>query len=103
MYTDRIVYDRFKLDPIISELKTAQANWESLLSELNGVVATLNDGFKAETQEAFNGVHEAKRASDYALLSQLLVQMPQSIQNSLDGMLEDDRIIAQRIRNQYGI
>lgn len=100
---DRIDYDRYKLDAIIDELKTVQTNWEGLLNELNAVVATLNEGFKAETQEAFNGVHEAKRASDYALMSQLLIQMPQSIQSSLDDMLTDDYLIAQRIREQYGV
>ena len=100
---DRIEYDPYKLDPIIADLKTAQGNWESLLTELNGVVATLNNGFKAKTQEAFNGVHEVKRASDYAMMSQLLIQMPQSIQESLDDMLMDDRLIAQRIKEQYGV
>lgn len=37
------------------------------------------------------------------MLSQLLLRMPQSIQESLDGMLEDDHMLAQRIREQYGV
>jgi uncharacterized protein YukE len=100
---ERIIYDPYKLEPLITDLKTAQANWESLLSELNGVVATLNDGFIAKTQEAFNGVHESKRTSDYALLSQLLIQMPQNIQSSLDEMNIVDDHIAQQIREFYGV
>lgn len=98
--SNRIEYDPYKLDPIISDLKFVQGNWESLLTELNGVVATLTDGFISETQEAFNGVHEANRASDFARISQLLAQMPQSIQESLDGMSETDKEWAQRIKAQ---
>lgn len=101
--SDRIEYDPYKLDPIISDLKLAQGSWESLLTELNSVVATLNNGFIAETQVAFNGVHEAKRKGDFALMSQLLAQMPQSIQESLTDMLGIDDMIAKRIREQYGV
>lgn len=101
--SERIDYDPLKLEPIIENLRTVQGEWENLLAELNGIISVLNSGFIAETQEAFNSVHEAKKASDYALLTQLLVNMPQSIQDSLDGMLEDDRMLAQRIREQYGV
>lgn len=100
---ERIEYDSFKLNPIIENLRTAQGEWENILTELNSIISVLNTGFVAETQEAFNSVHEAKRASDYTMLSQLLLRMPQSIQESLDGMLEDDHMLAQRIREQYGV
>ena len=103
MSYDRIEYDPLKLNPIITDLNAIQSDWEGLLTELNGVVSTLNEGFQAETQEAFNGVHEAKRSTDYAMMSNLLIQMPQSIQNSLNSMLEDDRLVAQQIRERYGV
>lgn len=100
---ERIEYDPFKLEPIIENLRTVQGEWENLLTELNSIIFVLDSGFIAETQEAFSSVHAAKRASDYTMLSQLLLRMPQSIQESLDGMLEDDHMLAQRIREQYGV
>jgi uncharacterized protein YukE len=100
---DLIVYDPATLNPIISDLNKQSANWESLLAELNAIVANLTAGFISETQIAFNAAHDYKRQNDYALMSQLLKQLPETIRKSMESMGETDVEVARRIRNQFGL
>ncbi len=94
------VYDATALEQICKDLEKNKLLVTNAMTQLESTMKTLNEGFLSKTQEAFQLVHEEKKA-DYQRLLDLLTEMPKEITRSYTEMIEQDEALASDIRTRY--
>ena len=94
------VYDAIALEQICKDLVKSKILVTNAMTQLEGTMKTLNEGFLSKTQEAFQLVHEQKKA-EYQRLISLLTEMPEEITRSYTEMIEQDEALASDIRTRY--